>query len=64
MFDLLEELVDLIRSHDWDESVTWPSGVTSPMEIEVDLNPDEALQDRNVWRAIVTVIYRTHRATT
>lgn len=64
MFDLLEELVDLIRSHDWDESVTFPSGVTSPMEVEVDLNPDEALQERNVWRGIVTVVYRLHRATT
>ena len=64
MFDLLEELVDLIRSHDWDESVTFPAGVTSPMEVEVDLNPDEALQERNVWRGIVTVVYRMHRATT
>lgn len=64
MFDMLEELVDLIRSHDWEEGVTFPAGVTSPMEVEVDLNPDEALQERNVWRGILTVTYRIHRATT
>lgn len=64
MFDMVEELVDLIRSHDWDEAVTFPSGVTSPMQVEVDLNPDEALQERNVWRGIVSVTYRIFRATT
>jgi hypothetical protein len=25
------------------------------------MNPDEALQDRNVWRAVVTVNYRVFR---
>jgi len=59
--DLAEELVDAIRQHDWDEAVTWPSGVTSPMEVEVVLNPDEGLQDRNVWRAVITATYRVHR---
>ena len=59
--DLAEELVDVIRQHDWDEAVTWPTGVTSPMEVEVILNPDEGLQDRNVWRAVITVTYRVHR---
>lgn len=59
--DLAEELVDVIRQHDWDEAVTWPTGVTSPMEVEVTLNPDEGLQDRNVWRAVITVTYRVHR---
>lgn len=59
--DLAEELVDAIRRHDWDEAVTWPTGVTSPMEVEVVLNPDEGLQDRNVWRAVITATYRVHR---
>ena len=59
--DLAEELVDAIRQHDWDEAVTWPSGVTSPMTVEVVLNPDEGLQDRNVWRAVITATYRVHR---
>lgn len=59
--DLAEALVDAIRQHDWDEEVEWPSGVTSPMEVEVVLNPDEGLQDRNVWRAVITATYRVHR---
>ena len=59
--DLAEEIVDAIRQHDWDEAVAWPTGVTSPMEVEVVLNPDEGLQDRNVWRAVVTATYRVHR---
>lgn len=63
MLDMAEELVDKIRSHNY-ASAAFPAGVTSPFEIEVDMNPDEALQERNVWRAVVTVTYRTHRATT
>lgn len=63
MLDMAEELVDKIRSHNY-ASASFPAGVTSPFEIEVDMNPDEALQERNVWRAVVTVTYRTHRATT
>jgi hypothetical protein len=59
--DLAEEMTDAIRQHDWDEAVDWPTGVTSPMEVEVALNPDEGLQDRNVWRAVITATYRVHR---
>jgi hypothetical protein len=59
--DLAEEMVDAIRQHDWDEAVTWPAGVTSPMTVEVTLNPDEGLQERNVWRAVITATYRVHR---
>ena len=58
---LAEEMVDAIRQHTWDPGVTWPTGVTSPMEVEVNLNPDEGLQDRNVWRAVITATYRVHR---
>jgi hypothetical protein len=61
MLDMAEELMDVIRQHDWDEAATWPTGVTSPMTVEIELNPDEALQDRNVWRAILTVSYKVHR---
>ena len=61
MLDMAEELVDLLWQHDWDEAVEWPTGVTSPMTVEIDVNPDEALQDRNVWRAVITVVYRVHR---
>lgn len=61
MLDMAEELLDLIRSHDWAEEVEWPAGVTSPT-VEIEINPDEALQERNVWRAVITASYRVHRA--
>lgn len=61
MIDMLEEVVDLIRAHEWHESVTWPEEVTSPTAVEVTINPDEALQERNVWRAVVTATYTVHR---
>jgi hypothetical protein len=60
MFALAEEMVDVIRSHAWDLQ-GWPAGVTSPYTVELLLNPDEALQERNVWRAVVTVAYRVFR---
>jgi predicted P-loop ATPase/GTPase len=61
MLELAEEIVDVIREHDWDEEIDWPEGVTSPMELEVTINPDEALQERNVWRAVITATYRVFR---
>ena len=64
MLDFLEEVVDELRSHAWDEAVTFPAGVTSPTGVEVEINPDEALQERNVWRAVATVQYTVFRATT
>lgn len=60
MFDLAEEMVDAIRGHAW-SLAGWPAGVTSPYTVELLLNPDEALQDRNVWRAVATVSYRVFR---
>ena len=32
------------------------------MTVEFEVNPDEALQDRNAWRAFITVTYRVHRS--
>lgn len=61
MYDLTEEVVDQLRSHAWGEEVEFPSGVTSPTSVEVEVNPDEALQDRNVWRAVVQVAYTVFR---
>jgi hypothetical protein len=61
MLDMAEELLDLIRAHDWSEGVTWPTGCTSPMTVEIEINPDDALQERNVWRAVITATYRVHR---
>lgn len=62
MLDLAEEVADAIRQHDWDQSVQWPTGVTSPVEVSIDINPDEALQERNVWRAVITATYRVFRS--
>jgi hypothetical protein len=63
MYDLAEEVIDVLRSHTWGEDVpAFPSGVTSPTSIEIDTNPDEALQERNVWRAVVTAQYTAFRA--
>lgn len=61
MVDLAEEVVDTILAHSWDQAVEFPAGVTSPQAITIDINPDDALQERNVWRAVITVTYRTFR---
>jgi len=62
MIDLADQIMLYIRAHDWDESATWPTGVTKPQSLSVELNPDDALNDRNVWRAVVTVTYRVFEA--
>lgn len=58
MLELAEEVVDVILAHSWGE-VQFPA--TSPQAISIEINPDEALQDRNAWRAVISVTYRTHR---
>lgn len=60
MVELAEEVVDVVLEHSWG-AVSFPAGVTSPQAIAIEINPDEALQDRNVWRAVITVTYRTFR---
>lgn len=61
MLDLAEEVADVIRAHAWDQGVTFPAGVTSPVEVAIEINPDDALSERNVWRAVVTATYRVFR---
>ena len=58
MLDLADELVEAIKAHSWPVGVTWPSGV-SFWSLTVEFNPDDALNDRNVWRAVITATYRT-----
>lgn len=58
MLGMAEEAVDLIVAHSWG-AVAFPT--TSPMSVEIQINPDDALQDRNVWRAVIAVTYRTFR---
>lgn len=60
MATLAEDVLDLIRGHEWGQ-VQWPTGVTSPMTVEIEMNPDDALNERNVWRAVITATYRVHR---
>jgi hypothetical protein len=65
MLDWAEEIAETIEDHDWATVaplVTWPAGVTSPQDVTLALNPDDGLQDRNVWRAVVAVAYRIPRA--
>lgn len=61
MYDLAEEVIDVLRAHTWGEEVTFPGNVTSPTSIEIDVNPDDALQERNVWRAVITAQYTLFR---
>jgi len=61
MLELAEEILDALREHTWAQGVTFPQGITSPMEARIEMNPDEALQERNAWRAVIVVIYRAFR---
>jgi len=55
--DMAEALVDRLFVHDWDGSVTFPNGIGSPLNVACEVNPDDALNDRNVWRAAITATY-------
>lgn len=58
MIDLADDVILQLRAHDWDNAASWPEDITSPIEIEVELNPDDALNERNAWRAVINVVYR------
>jgi hypothetical protein len=58
MLDLADSVMLQVRAHSFGSSVTWPAGVTSPQTVSIDLNPDDALTERNVWRAVITATYR------
>jgi hypothetical protein len=62
MLDLAEEALLQVRSHDWSEGVVWPEGVTSPITVAIEINPDDALSERNAWRAVITATYRSFQA--
>jgi len=61
MLDFAEELALRLRAHSWG-LVPFPTGVTSPIEIDVQYNPGQALSERGVWRALIMVNYRTFSA--
>jgi hypothetical protein len=58
MLDLADSVMLQVRAHSFGVGVTWPAGVTSPQTVGIDLNPDDALTERNVWRAVITATYR------
>jgi hypothetical protein len=58
MIDLADEVMLQVRAHSFGSGVVWPAGVTSPQTVSIDINPDDALTERNVWRAVITATYR------
>jgi hypothetical protein len=58
MLDLADNVMLYVRAHSFGSAVTWPAGDTSPQTVSIDLNPDDALTERNVWRAVITATYR------
>jgi len=62
MLDLADSIMLYVRAHSFGSGVTWPAGVTSPQTVSIDLNPDDALTERNVWRAVITATYRVFEA--
>jgi hypothetical protein len=58
MLDLADSVMLYVRAHSFGSGVVWPAGVTSPQTVSIDLNPDDALTERNVWRAVITATYR------
>ena len=58
MLDLADSVMLQVRAHSFGSGVTWPAGVTSPQTVGIDINPDDALTERNVWRAVITATYR------
>jgi hypothetical protein len=58
MLDLADSVMLQVRAHSFGAGVTWPAGVSSPQTVSIDLNPDDALTERNVWRAVITATYR------
>ena len=63
MLDLADTAMLYVRAHSW-PGVTWPAGVTSPQTVTIELNPDDALSERNTWRAVIVAMYRTFEANT
>lgn len=58
MIDLADAVLLQVRAHEWSNISDWPAGVTSPQSSNIEINPDDALNDRNAWRAVITATYR------
>ena len=64
MLDLADSVMLRVRAHSFGAGVTWPTGVSSPQTVTIDVNPDDALTERNVWRAVITATYRVFESNT
>jgi len=58
MLTLAESAAAKIRAHAWAQP--WAGGVTSPVALTMEINPDDALAERNVWRAVIAATYRVN----
>lgn len=58
VMDLADAVLLLIRAHDWPDGIGWPEGSSGPIEVSTQLNPDDGLNERNIWKAIITPTYR------
>jgi hypothetical protein len=58
MLDLANDIFRQVKAHEFDDIEDWPEGVTSPQTVSINLNPDDALSERNVWRAAIIATYR------
>jgi hypothetical protein len=58
MLSLAEDALSAIRAHSW--PAPWAGGVTSPVSLGIEINPDDALNERNVWRAVISATYRVN----
>lgn len=56
--DLADDVMRQVRAHDWPQSVQWPAGIKGPMSTTIEINPDDGLTERNMWRAMIVATYR------
>lgn len=61
MLDLADEVLLYVRAHTF-ATATFPSGVTSPQTVSIEINPDDALTERNMWRAVIIATYAVFEA--
>ena len=62
VMDLADHVYLLVRAHSWGEVVAFPEGVTSPLSATIEINPDDGLSERNIWRAMIVATYRVFEA--
>lgn len=64
VMDLADAVHLRIRAHAWPESVVFPEGVTGPISTAIEINPDDGLTERNIWRAMIVATYRVFESDT